>query len=153
MQQIKTTYQICFGIDISKNSEPNKKEINLDDIEIKEKFDFFDYNLETAIDSIKEFFLNSFSNKYPLCKCEISLFCKDNNVLIELTGTDKTKLSYKNLNNLYLIKTKKSCNCEYKKYKIYMNMPKFEIIKHLKDKIEYLEKVEADLEDAIKKKY
>ena len=143
MKQI-ATYPIFFGIDISNNNESNKTDIKVKDVEIKENFDFYDYNLEATGEYIKEFFLSIFGKKYPLCKCEISLFSKNNNVYSELTAIDETKLSERNIENLYLIKNKEPCKCEYKIFKKYFNMKKFEVIKCLKEKIENSEKVESE---------
>ena len=150
MKKETKIYPISFGIDIRESHESNKRVIGINDVKIKEKFDFYDYNLEATIEYLKEFFLTNFGKKYPSCKCEISLFYKNNNEYSEVQGNDKTKLSNIITGNIYLIKTKDKCKCEYKMFKKYMNMQKFEVIKVLKDKKENLEKAEIDTEKTIK---
>jgi len=77
--------------------------------------------------------LTNFGKKYPYCKCELSLYNKENNSYRSLTNSDNTKLSELKNERFYLIKSKAQCDCEYKNYFKYMSLSKFDIIKELKD--------------------
>ena len=133
MKKEKIKYQIFFGINKGNNNDPNKEDILEKDLEIKENFEFNDYNLDSTKGNLKEYFLTTFGKKYPLCKCEISIFYKNKNVYSPLSGNEDSKLSSLIIDKPYIIKIKNECHCEYKTYKNYMYIPKFEVIKRIKE--------------------
>ena len=133
MSSTRNKYSISFGVNKGKISKKNKNEIIANNPEILEEFDYIDYNSFSTINSIKEFFMTNFGKKYPYCKCELSLYNKENNSYRSLTNSDNTKLSELKNERFYLIKSKAQCDCEYKNYFKYMSLSKFDIIKELKD--------------------
>ena len=125
-------YTINLGKDRGKLFEPNKREIQDDDVEILDKFDFYDYTLNSTIGNLKEYFLTTFSDKYIYCKCQLSVYYKVNNIYHILSNNDYDKLNYTIYDELYLIKVKAECDCELKKYKDFMSISKFALITKLK---------------------
>ena len=125
----------------------------------KENFSIYDYNSNLTINSLKEYFLLTFGNKYKYCPCVLfvyylqsSLFGQDKLILLDVD--DNRKLSEFNYNHFYIIKRDSICDCEIKEYNKYMNMQKTDIVKQLKDlKIECskLENVEKENEEYKKK--
>ena len=100
MSSIQKKYSISFGVIKGKN----QNEIIANNLEILEEFDYIDYNSISTINSIKEFFLTNFGQRYHHCKCELSLlslYNKENNSYRVLKISDNTKLPFKN--NLFLI--------------------------------------------------
>ena len=60
MKKEKIKYQIFFGINKGNNNDPNKEDILEKDLEIKENFEFNDYNLDSTKGNLKEYFLTTF---------------------------------------------------------------------------------------------
>ena len=160
MSTIKKSYNIYFGIDNIIGGEQNqpKNEIPEKNIKIVENFNFYDYNSEATIGYLKEFFLTTFGQRHKYCKCVLFVYFKykpyfgDGRFII-LNKEDNKKLSDFEYNELYLIKTKAVCDCEYKMYTKYMNKQKFDIIAELKNVNEINEKnVEKikELEEMVK---
>ena len=147
MSSIQKKYSISFGVIKGKN----QNEIIANNLEILEEFDYIDYNSLSTINSIKEFFLTNFGQRYHYCKCELSLlslYNKENNSYRLSKISDNPKLSEFKINRFYLIPEKTQCNCEYKNYDKYMSLSKFDLIKKLKnldDRILQLEKSNAML--------
>ena len=145
----KKKYEITFHtekktkdkekIRTSNLNEKDLKEILLSKVNPqKENFYIYDYNSNLTINSLKEYFLLTFGNKYKYCPCvlfvyylESSLFGNDK--LILLSKDDNLKLSQFNHTHFYIIKRDSICDCEYKEYNKYMNMEKIDIIKELKN--------------------
>ena len=101
---------------------------------IKENFSFYDYDSNSTIGHLKEYFLTTFGHKYSnCCKCVLSLYClvKKNYSLL-LNDDNKKKLSESKYDKLYLIKVNNLCDCELKMYNKYMNMDKFDLIAEIK---------------------
>ena len=160
MKKDKIKYQIFFGINKGNNNDPNKEDIFEKDVEIKENFEFNDYNLESTKGNLKEYFLTTFGKKYQLCECEISILYKNNNsytplsskdklIYSPISGKDDSKLSGLAIDNIYIIKTKNECNCELKDFKKYIYMPKFELIKKFKELKEENNKLEKNSKEQI----
>ena len=122
----KGKYSIFFEKYREGKIEQDKTEISVDKVDIFENFDFYDYSIFNAsIGNLKEYFLTNFSQKYPCCKCQISVYYKDDNKY-HLIKSDIMRL--KDNTELYIINIKSKCNCEYKDYKDYLTVPKFDII-------------------------
>ena len=158
-------YQISFH----KEKKTNKRECrtsNLNEEDLKEilftkvnpqeeNFTIYDYDSKLTINSLKEYFLLTFGNKYKYCPCVLFVYYKssslfDEDKLILLDKNDKKKLSEFNYNHLYIIKRNSICDCEIKEYNKYMNMQKTDIIielKNLKKECSKLETVEKQNED------
>ena len=152
---LKKMYSISFGVLLHtlkaplKNEirmEQNKKELNenkqekilqipINNVKIKEEFNFFDYDSTATIGFLNEYFLTSFGYKYDkCCKCILSLYNTDKkNYSLLLNDDNKTKLSKSKFDKLFLIKVNAYCDCEYKMYIKYMNLPKFDILAKLRE--------------------
>ena len=92
MSSIQKKYSISFGVIKGKN----QNEIIANNLEILEEFDYIDYNSLSTINSIKEFFLTNFGQRYHYCKCELSLlslYNKENNSYRLSKISDNNKLS------------------------------------------------------------
>ena len=100
----------------------NKENIYVDDEDIIEEFIFFDYDSTQTIRNLKEYFLSNFGHKYNFCFCQLYLL-KLTNDFIEfrflsfINEQDSYKLSKMNLDELYLLKKKKKCDCGFIKNK------------------------------------
>ena len=110
-----------------------KTKLPSDDIEIKEELKFYDYNLNSTIRSLKDYFLYYYGKKYDCCKCMLSLYRKESftfgSDLYELlTLPDNVKLSTLGEEQLYLIKSNSLCTCKYKNKKNFFYMEKSQII-------------------------
>ena len=145
----KKKYEISFHIERKTNDKEKIRTSNLNEKDLKEillsqvnhqkeNFYIYDYNSNLTINSLKEYFLLTFGNKYKYCPCvlfvyylESSLFSSDK--LILLSKDNNLKLSQFNQTHFYIIKRDSICDCEYKEYNKYMNMEKIDIIKELKD--------------------
>ena len=125
----KKKYTISFG-KLSNYYNEEYNEIPRDIVKIFEKFYFIDYSLNSNIGYLKEYFLTNFGYQYQYCKCQIAVYQKTNNKYKILSNSDSSKLSDFNYDNLYIIRTTKLCECEYKFWK-YSHMKKFEIIEKL----------------------
>ena len=157
MTTTKTSYNIYFGIEKNNTREgaqnQPKNEIPEKNIQILENFNFYDYNSEATIGYLKEFFLTTFGKKHKYCKCVLFVYNRNKPNLRILNKEDNKKLSDFKYTDLYLIKTKAACDCEYKMYTKYMNKQKFDIIAELKNINEINEKnVEKikELEEMVK---
>lgn len=144
-------YSITFGKEKkAQNANPdeqNKSEILVNNVVLFEDFIVNDYNSNLTIGNIKEFFLENFAYKYKYCKCMLSLYYKisayfGQNKFRLLSNNDSTKINEFKYDKLFLIRTKTKCNCEYKEYRSYMNMSKFNLIKKLKDSLDKTSKLE-----------
>jgi len=135
-------YTIYFGVAnnaiLNDQNEENKNEIQANNVTILDRNNFqFDNLSRTAtIDKIKKrFFSTELSLQNSVCKCMMKLYYKINSYHI-LSNDENQKIKDFNYLNLYLIKVKDKCNCEYKGYYQYMIMDKFDIITKLKSKEE-----------------
>ena len=164
MSTSKKLYQVSFAIQKeTANQHNNNDNIPIDNIQIKENFDFFDFNTSATIGYLKEFFLTTFGQKYKFCKCVISLYYLDKKTCKILSRNESKKINELNEKKykLFLIKTNNLCDCDYKMYTKYMNMNKFDIITNLKKldeinieyekEIEELKKLESEKRDKIQK--
>ena len=164
MSTSKKLYQVSFAIQKeTANQQNNNDNIPIDNIQIKENFDFFDFNTSATIGYLKEFFLTTFGQKYKFCKCVISLYYLDKKTCRILSRNESKKINELNEKKykLFLIKTNNLCDCDYKMYTKYMNMNKFDIITNLKKldeinieyekEIEELKKLESEKRDKIQK--
>ena len=128
-------YKIYYGIDRGEISEQNKIEGQDKHVELLFLFDFNNYsNLNSNIGYLKEYFLTNFVDKYPCCKCQLSVYYKRNNNYELLSFFEEFQLMHNKNDTLYIIKIKSKCDCEYKKYKNYKNYmksTKFDIISKL----------------------
>ena len=96
----KGKYSIFFGKYREGKIEQDKTEISVDKVDIFENFDFYDYSIFNAsIGNLKEYFLTNFSQKYPCCKCQISVYYKDDNKyhLIKSDGAVHSKWEKSNI--------------------------------------------------------
>jgi hypothetical protein len=164
MSTSKKLYQVSFAIQKeTANQQNNNDNIPIDNIQIKENFDFFDFNTSATIGYLKEFFLTTFGQKYKFCKCVISLYYLDKKTCRILSRNESKKINELNEKKykLFLIKTNNLCDCDYKMYTKYMNMNKFDIITNLKKldeinieyekEIEELKKLESEKREKIQK--
>ena len=135
--KLDNQFTISFRILKDDAYEENKKEYLDENFEVKEKFYFNEQN--PNILNLKEYFLRNYGEKYPYCKCQLSVFYKMDNKYLLLSEDEKTKLTHK---ELYLIKIKPQCDCENKKYIEYMNRSKYDIIAELTEEIKKLKKTE-----------
>ena len=141
-----TSYTIYFGIanksTLNSQNEENKREIPANNVQIKDKFECNNVGLDTTIETIKiSFFSVSASLRYECCKCMMKLYYKlsptfSQNRYLILSNDENSKLKDFNYFELYLIKIKAKCDCEYKNYFSYMSMQKFDIITKYKTKEE-----------------
>ena len=106
-------YEIFFGIYKKNNLKFNTIEIFDEHIKMKENFVFYDYGLSATIEKLKEFFIKQFE-EYNYCKCELSLFYKQNNSYRLLSKYDYIKLSDFIYDELFLLKIKSTCDCKNK---------------------------------------
>ena len=132
MQQQLKKYSITFGKNREKIIEENQKIISENNLELIEDFEYNDYFSSGTVGAIKEYFLTTFGFKYPQCKCELSVYRKENDKYIILSNSDDYLLRKFKVDHLYLIKAKIRCDCEFKKYFDYMTVEKFSLIKKLK---------------------
>ena len=135
--KINNQFTISFRIPKDEAFEENKKEYQDETLELKANF--YLNELNPNILNLKEYFLRNYGEKYPYCKCQLSVFYKMDNKYLLLSEDEKTKLTHK---ELYLIKIKPQCDCENKKYIEYMNRSKYDIIAELTEEIKKLKKTE-----------
>ena len=135
-------YTIYFGVAnnaiLNFQNEENKNEIQANNVTVlhRNKFQFDNLSGTATIEKIKKrFFSTELSLQYNACKCMMKLYYKINSYHI-LSNDENQKIKDFNYLNLYLIKVKDKCNCEYKGYYQYMIMDKFDIITKLKCKEE-----------------
>ena len=155
MASIQKEYKIHFGIEIKTPkgtpNQQNKENIPINNVSIYDEFPFFDYDSNSTIEYLKEYFMTTFSKqlkKYNLCKCVLSVFFKNHDKFTLLSNDLKKKLSEFKHDKLYVIKTNSSCDCEFKMYSKYMNMKKFDVIAELKaakEKLNELEEYDKEL--------
>ena len=162
MESIAKTYKIEFG-DEKRTGEgiqnnPNKDEIQTNNVTLIEEFPFYDYNSNSTIDYLKEYFLTTFGQKYKkykFCKCMLQVYFKKSKKYEILSNDGKKKLSQFKQEKLYLIRTNTICDCEFKMFMDFMKMEKFDVIAALKDSREKMAELEEDsqkkLEDSQKK--
>ena len=135
-------------IEQNKEQRPQSK-IPVNTVIIKEDFSFYDYDSNSTIGHLKEYFLTAFGHKYSnCCKCVLSLYYtekKDYSLL--LNDDNEKKLSESKYDKLYLIKVNKLCDCELKMYNEYMNMNKFDLITKIKKLEEDNQKSKRNYED------
>ena len=106
-------YEIFFEIYKKNNFQPNEITILDEYIKMKEKFVYSDYDLSLTMEKLKEFFIKKFE-KYNYCKCELSLFYKQNNSYRLLSKYDYIKLINFIFDELFLLKIKSTCDCKNK---------------------------------------
>ena len=135
--KINNQFTISFRIPKDEAFEENKKEYQDETLELKANF--YLNELNPNILNLKKYFLRNYGEKYPYCKCQLSVFYKMDNKYLLLSEDEKTKLTHK---ELYLIKIKPQCDCENKKYIEYMNRSKYDIIAELTEEIKKLKKTE-----------
>ena len=155
MSSKRTNYDITFGIQnqVQRGAQNQKKvnEISEKDITFEGTFKFYDYNLNSNIGCLKEFFLTSFGEKYHFCKCVLFVFYQvtvgfmSTNFRL-LSESDDTKLKDKPYDKLFLIKRNVECNCIFKMYKDYMKMPKFNVIAELRASHLEINKLKKEIE-------
>ena len=78
MQLILKKYSITFGKNKEEIIEENQNIISENNFEIIEDFEYNDYYSNGTVGSLKEYFLTTFGFKYPHCKCELSVYRKEN---------------------------------------------------------------------------
>ena len=159
---IQKNYKIYFG-NQKRTQEGNPNEQNIDEIPTSnvncfEEFTFLDYNSSSTIEYLKEYFMTTFSQKYKkynFCKCVLSVYYKRSNNYVLLSRDVKKKLSDFKYKELFIIKTNTLCDCEFKMYKAFMNMEKFDVITKLKEVNEKMNNLEEEsqlkLEESQKK--
>ena len=155
MSSKRTNYDITFGIQRqAQRGAQNQKKVNEipeKDVTIEGTFKFYDYNLNSNIGSLKEFFLTSFGEKYHYCKCVLFVFYQVSVSFMStsfrlLSDSDDTKLKDKPYDKLFLIKRNVECNCMFKMYKDYMKMQKFNIIAELRASHLEINKLREEIE-------
>ena len=153
MSSKRRNYLITFGIEKNVEGEQNNKinEIPEKNLEIEGEFDFYDFNRNSTIGYLKEFFLTTFGQKYKYCKCVLYLFYQEASTFKQtkyklLSDSDEKKLRDFPYEKLFLIKRNTECNCEFKMYTNYMNMKKFDIIAELKDLNEINSQLQKEIE-------
>ena len=140
---------IHFGIDRGEIKEVNKIEGQDKSVEFLNCFKFYDYNnWNSNIGYLKEYFLITFGDRYSCCRCQLSVYHKLNNKYKLLSPFEESKLMY---DELYLIKIKKKCDCEFQKYGNYLTITKFDIVTKLKYCEENYEKTRKELEEVEQK--
>ena len=132
MQQRRIKYYFSFGKDKGKLFEENSRIIERNNVELYEEFEYNDYNLNSTIGDVKDYFLTTFGLKYPLCRCELTAYYKLNNEYCLLTTSDDIGLNSLRFDRLYLLKAKPQCNCEFKDYRNFMSISTINLIKKLK---------------------
>ena len=126
----KGKYSVFYGKYKDGKTGQEITEISIDKVDIFENFNFYDYSFfDTNIGNLKEYFLINFCQKYPICKCQISVYYKDNNKY-HLIRPDTMKL--KANTELYIINIKPQCDCEFEDYKENLTIPKFDLFTKLK---------------------
>jgi len=126
----KGKYSVFYGKYKGGKTGQEITEISIDKVDIFENFNFYDYSFfDTNIGNLKEYFLINFCQKYPICKCQISVYYKDNNKY-HLIRPDTMKLEANT--ELYIINIKPQCNCEFEDYKENLTIPKFDLFTKLK---------------------
>ena len=138
-------YLVSFGIWNNTLKPPQNQQndikkdkisqIPVNDVAIKEDFNFYDYGSNATIGYLKEYFLTTFGHKYDkCCKCLLSLYSVERRNYTLLLNDDNTKkLSLHKNDKLFLIKVNALCDCEFKMYNQYMNMSKFDLISKIKE--------------------
>ena len=113
MSSKRTNYDITFGIQRqAQRGAQNQKKVNEipeKDVTIEGTFKFYDYNLNSNIGSLKEFFLTSFGEKYHYCKCVLFVFYQISVSFMStsfrlLSDSDDTKLKDSHMINYFLSK-------------------------------------------------
>ena len=99
MSSKRRNYLITFGIEKNVEGEQNNKinEIPEKNLEIEGEFDFYDFNRNSTIGYLKEFFLTTFGQKYKYCKCVLYLFYQEASTFKQtkyklLSDSDEKKL-------------------------------------------------------------
>ena len=138
-------YMVSFGIWNNTLKPPQNQQnevkrekisqIPINNVKIKEDFNFYDYDSNATIGYLKEYFLTTFGHKYDkCCKCLLSLYSVDRRNYTLLLDDDNTKkLSLYKYDKIFLIKVNALCDCEFKMYNKYMNMNKFDLISKIKE--------------------
>ena len=148
MEEIKPKeYKIFFGIDRDEINIHNKDENKNEHIKNLKNFKYYDYTFNANIMNLKEFFITNFGAKYPCCECQLAVYFKTNDKYQIISSFNYTKLLH---DELYLIKIKDQCNCEYKNYNKYMSNSKYDIISKLKAKVEKNESNNSKLREELK---
>ena len=139
----KDKYLVFYGKYRAGKNKQDLTEIPFDQVDIFENFEFYDYSFfDTCIGNLKEYFLTNFCQKYPCCKCQIAVYNKNpNNNKYHLIQSEAIKL--KGNTELYIINIKPKCNCEYKDFKDYFTIPKFDMITKLKILEEEIRRLET----------
>ena len=138
-REIKAKYKIYFGSGDGEIPEQNENALQWNDVKIENYFDYNVFKSKPTIKDLKEFFLTNFGEKNQYCKCQLSVLFKEDNEYQLLSNDENTELNH---DELYLIKSNNECNCEFKCYKKYMNISKFDAISQLKSEIEKISKTE-----------
>ena len=142
---VSKMYLVSFGIWNNTLKPPQNQQndikkdkisqIPVNNVAIKEDFNFYDYGSNATIVYLKEYFLTTFGHKYDkCCKCLLSLYSVERRNYTLLLNDDNTKkLSLHKNDKLFLIKVNALCDCEFKMYNQYMNMSKFDLISKIKE--------------------
>lgn len=156
MTSTNKKYLIYYIIDkkAERLSSPSLHNIKLssDDIEVKEELKYYDYNSNSTLNSLKEYFLSFFGQRYDCCNCMLSLYKKTSTILgsdtyQSILNSDDTKLKQLHEDKFYLKKKNDICTCNYN-IKKYWYMEKSKIIETLIDfeiKFKKLEKKYYDI--------
>ena len=147
MQQNLTKYLISFGKNKEEIIEGDQRIIPENNLEILINFEYNDYYSNSTVGSLKEYFLTTFGSKYGFCKCELSLYYKENDEYVIFSNSDETLLRGFRFDRLYLIRDKIRCNCEYKDYVGYFNIEKFNLIEKLKILDDEFKKLQRSCEE------
>ena len=140
---LKRIYNISAGVEIQPErghqNNPNKSELHTRNVQIGKLFEFHDYDLNSTIAHLKEYYLTTFGQHLKYCKCTLFVYYKVSNIFYLLSSDDNQKLNKSKHDELYLIKINCECKCQFKLYTKYMNMHSFDIIKEFKEKFERME--------------
>ena len=142
MQSYTVYFCIANRTILNDPNEENKVEIPSNNVEIRDSFKYTDYTSRATIDIIKTtFFSFSTSLRYECCKCLMKLYYKisptfGQNRYHILSRNENDRVLNFNHFDLYLIKIKSRCDCEYKDFYPYMSMHKWDVITKLKLKSE-----------------
>ena len=150
-----TKYSIFFGIEKpnikKKNKEENKnqeikneedkeenkeenKVLSKENVDIKEKFEYTDFNSRYSIRNLKGSFLSLHGKKYNCCPCSLSVYQLVDGQYLPLSNKDGEKISNIKVSQLYIIK-RNILKCDdliEDYYKAYFQKDKFDIFVELK---------------------
>ena len=111
---LKRIYNISSGVEIQPErghqNNPNKSELHTRNVQIGKLFEFHDYDLNSTIAHLKEYYLTTFGQHLKYCKCTLFVYYKVSNIFYLLSSDDNQKLNKSKHDELYLIKI--NCECK-----------------------------------------